>query len=159
MSINDLLKKNFQGSIVESHQNFGDETVVVERKNIFEVLRFLRDCPDSQFDLMLDICGVDYLGKDPRFEVVYHLYSLSKKARIRVRTRIPESDPVLQSVISLWKAADWFEREVFDMFGVIFDGHPNLKRLLMWNEFKGHPLRKDYPLDKRQPIPKTEEIV
>lgn len=91
-------------------------------------------------------------GAPYRFEVVYHFYSFSKNHRIRLKVPLEEKNPQLDSVTSLWAGADWFEREVWDMFGVVFKGHPNLKRILMYEEFVGHPLRKDYPVNKRQPL-------
>ena len=87
-----------------------------------------------------------------RFEVVYHFYSLSKNHRLRVKVGVDEKSPEVDTVTGVWAAADWFEREVWDMFGIVFRGHPNLKRILMYEEFKGHPLRKDYPVNKRQPL-------
>lgn len=159
MTITEILKKNFPQAITDSHQQFGDETVFVDRQSLVCVLQFLRDDPDCSFNLFLDLCGVDYMGQEPRFEVVYHLYSLSKKARLRVRVKLPESDLKITSVTSLWEAANWFEREAYDMYGIHFEGHPNLKRILMWNEFEGYPLRKDYPIQRRQPIPVPTDIV
>ena len=106
----------------------------------------------------LPVEGATLAPKD-RFEVVYHLYSMPTKKRIRIKVRLNESDASVPSVMKIWEAADWFEREAFDMLGIKFVGHPNLKRLLMWNEFQGYPLRKDYPIDKRQPIPEPAEIV
>jgi NADH-quinone oxidoreductase subunit C len=107
----------------------------------------------------LDVCGVDYLkaGDKPRFEVVYHLYSVTNNHRLRLRVKVPEEDMTLPTATDLWKSADWHEREAFDMFGFRFEGHPNLKRILLFDGFEGHPLRKDYPMEKRQKIPVPEE--
>lgn len=134
----------------------GEKTLIVERDQIYQTLA---DLKKEGFNLLLDICGVDYQDEIPRFEVVYHLYALAIRERVRVRVRIPEADLKIRTVINLWEAADWFEREAYDMYGIIFEGHPNLKRLLMWEKFEGYPLRKDYPLDKRQPIPESLDIV
>jgi NADH-quinone oxidoreductase subunit C len=153
------LKIKFPQAIIEATQNLGDDCVVVKRENILTILQFLKLNEECPFDMLLDVCGVDYPSRDPRFEVVYHLYSLPKKARLRVKVGIPENDLKVPSVYGIWKAADWFEREAYDMFGITFEGHPNLKRLLMWEGFQGHPLRKDYPIDKRQPIPESLDIV
>jgi len=95
---------------------------------------------------------VDYAGRKYRFDVVYHLLSLSAKRRLRIKVRVEESNPEIDSMTSLWGSANWLEREVWDMFGIRFTGHPNLKRILMYEEFQGHPLRKDYPVNKRQPL-------
>ncbi|MBI4227107.1 MAG: NADH-quinone oxidoreductase subunit C, partial [Candidatus Omnitrophica bacterium] len=96
--------------------------------------------------------GVAQSGASPRFEVVYHLYSLEYNRRVRLKVPVPGHDPMVESLTRLWPAANWFEREVWDMFGIRFLGHPDLKRLLMYEEFEGHPLRKDYPVNRRQPL-------
>lgn len=150
-------KAKFAGTIVHSHEEKGDETIVVDRGAIREVLRHAKQDEDLRFDLFLDVCGVDYLGRDPRFEVVYHLYSIPLNHRIRIKVPVPESEPSLPTCVDLWKAADWFERETFDMMGIVFEGHPNLKRLLLFEGFEGHPLRKDYPINQRQKIPEPLE--
>lgn len=159
MIASELLKQKFPNRILESHQHLGDDTVVIERAHLVETLKFLKGNPEIPFDLLLDLCGVDYLGQNPRFEVVYHLYSLKTHQRLRVRTKLRENDLILDSVVSIWETANWYEREAYDMFGIYFNGHPNLKRLLMWTHFEGHPLRKDYPIQKRQPIPTLDDIV
>jgi NADH-quinone oxidoreductase subunit C len=141
----------FGDDIVSTHSDFGDDTALVRRERIVEICTFLRDDPGLRFDFAMDLTGVDYLGEEPRFEVVYHLYSLEKKHRVRIKTRVPEEDPVIDSVIPVWAGADWYEREAYDMYGIVFRNHPNLKRILMYESFVGHPLRKDYPKAKRQP--------
>ncbi len=150
-------KQHFGADILSSHENLGDETLVVSREKLFDILKFAKEEGELQFDMMMDLCGVDYLGQEPRFEVVYHLYSIVKNHRIRIKTRVPESDCRVASCVSLWSAADWFEREAWDMLGIKFEGHPNLKRVLLFEEFEGHPLRKDYPMNKRQKIPEPLE--
>jgi len=153
------LKGQFSAEIVVTHEDKGDLTVVVRKEKLREILEFLKNDPDLSFEMLMDVCGVDYLPQDekPRFEAVYHLYSISKNHRLRVRVKVPEADMTLPSAIDLWKSADWHEREAFDMFGFQFIGHPNLKRLLLFEGFVGHPLRKDYPMEKRQKIPVPEE--
>ena len=151
------LRTRFGPGIVETHDFRGDHTAVVDRDALAEILRFCRDDEALRFDVLMDLTAVDYSKypareDGPRFEVVYHLYSVPHNHRLRVKTRVDEDDPVVASVVPLWPIADWFEREVWDMFGVRFDGHPNLKRLLMYEEFVGHPLRKDYPIQRRQPL-------
>ena len=133
------------------------ETLTAAREDILNTLKELKE--GQKFDFLMDICGVDYPGRDGgRFDVVYHLYSSSANMRLRVKTRVPENDPVVPSVTSLWKAANWFERECFDLFGIKFSGHPNLKRILLYEGFEGHPLRKDYPINKRQVIPTSVDL-
>ena len=151
------LAERFRNDIVSTHSDFGDDTAAVRREKIVEICTFLRDDPDLQFDLAMDLTGVDYLGEEPRFEVVYHLYSIPKKHRVRIKARVPEEDPVIDSVIPVWAGMDWFEREAYDMYGIVFRNHPNLKRILMYEEFEGHPLRKDYPKAKRQPTVGPQE--
>lgn len=159
MSLLNTLKQKFTGAVLETSQTFGHDVVVVDRLKISEVLQFLKNNSECPFEMLLDLCGVDYKEREPRFEVVYHLYSLSKIKRLRVKVGVPEGDIILPSAVTIWEAADWFEREAFDMFGIHFMGHPNLKRILMWEAFEGYPLRKDYPINKRQPIPILDDIV
>ena len=151
------LTGRFGPAVVATHEHFGDTTAVVDRPVLEDVLRFCRDEPALGFDVLMDLTGVDYLkypGREdgPRFEVVYHLYSLSHNHRLRVKVRVDEDDPVVPTAVPLWPIANWFEREVWDMFGIRFAGHPDLRRLLMYEEFVGHPLRKDYPINRRQPL-------
>ncbi len=147
------LREKFPNSVIETHSHRGDDTAVVKRVDIVEICVFLRDNPDLSFNFLMDLTAVDYLGKkDLRFEVVYHLYSLKNKQRVRIKAPLPEADPTIDSVTSLWSVANWLERECWDMFGIKFNGHPDLRRILLYEEFKGHPLRKDYPVDKRQPL-------
>ena len=144
------LKRRFPGKIKQTSTLFGDETMVIERKDLLEVVSLLKGEP-YEYTLLLDLTCVDYMGQEPRFEMVYHLFSLSKNHRLRIKTCLPERDLRLDSLSSLWKNANWLEREVYDMFGVHFEGHPDLRRIFMYDDFEGYPLRKDYPLRKRQP--------
>jgi len=102
--------------------------------------------------MLVDLTVVDLYPQTPRFEVVYHFLSLTLQHRLRIKVRIPEEEPHIPTLTSLWPGANWLEREAWDMFGIIFQGHPNLQRILMYAEFEGHPLRKDYPYRKRQPL-------
>ena len=145
------LVETFGDAVVSTHSDFGDDTALVRRERIVEIALFLRDDPDMLFDLAMDLTGVDYLGEAPRFEVVYHLYSLPKKHRVRIKVRLREEDPTIDSVAEVWPGMNWYEREAYDMYGIVFRNHPNLKRILMYEEFVGHALRKDYPKAKRQP--------
>ena len=120
-------------------------TLVVARDKILEVLTFLRDEPQCRFEVLIDICGVDWPARQQRFDVVYHLLSPRLNQRIRVKLETDETTPV-PSAVGLFSAADWFEREAYDMYGILFSGHPDLRRLLTDYGFQGHPLRKDFPL-------------
>ncbi len=151
------LRRRFGNGIVETHDYRGDHTLVVTRGILTDLLRTCRDEPSLAFDLLTDLTAVDYLkypGREdgPRFEVVYHLYSVPHNHRLRVKVRVDEDDATVPTAVPLWPIANWFEREVWDMFGVRFDGHPDLRRLLLYQEFVGHPLRKDYPISRRQPL-------
>ncbi|PYN99492.1 MAG: NADH-quinone oxidoreductase subunit C [Candidatus Rokuibacteriota bacterium] len=151
------LRARFGGALAETHAHRGDHTAVVERGALLDVLRHCRDDGALGFDMLMDLTAADYAkfpGREdgPRFEVVYHLYSVRYNHRLRLKVRVSEDDPVVPTASGLWPIADWFEREVWDMFGVRFTGHPNLKRLLLYEEFVGHPLRKDYPINRRQPL-------
>ena len=130
-------------SILSATQATGELTLVVRRDDILVVLQHLRDI--ESFSSFVDVCGADYPERAERFEVVYHLLSMSKNARIRVKVTTDEDTPVA-SACALWPAADWFEREAFDMYGILFSGHPDLCRILTDYGFHGHPLRKDFPL-------------
>jgi NADH-quinone oxidoreductase subunit C len=154
----DRLKERFGDAITETHARLGDDTAVVARDRILEVLTFLRHDPELAFNFCSDVTCVDYLGREPRFEVVYHLYSITKKKRVRVKVRLEEDDATLASSVSLWSGNNWSEREAYDMYGVRFEGHPDLRRMFMWSSFEGHPLRKDYPKDKRQPLARREGL-
>ena len=154
MSVLNLLLEKFQSSVIKTHSLFGDDTAIVRKEIIRDVLNFLKSDPQTDFNVLMDLTAVDYLWmrEKPRFEIVYHLYSLAKKHRVRMKAGVDERDPQIDSIVSVWPAADWYEREVWDMFGIRFEGHPNLKRILMYEKFEGYPLRKDYPVNKRQPL-------
>ncbi len=130
-------------SILSTTQATGELTIVVRRDDSLAVLQHLRDI--ESFSSFVDVCGADYPERGERFDVVYHLLSMSKNARIRVKVTTDEDTPVA-SAFGLWPAADWFEREAFDMYGILFSGHPDLRRILTDYGFHGHPLRKDFPL-------------
>ncbi|MEZ4218244.1 MAG: NADH-quinone oxidoreductase subunit C [Myxococcota bacterium] len=146
-------------AVLATHAHRGDATALVERGALARVLRFLRDDPACGFAMLADLCAVDYLGMAGdtdaalgRFEVVYHLLAPETLARVRVKARVPADAPEASSVCAIWPAANWMEREVFDLYGIRFAGHPDLRRLLLYDEFEGHPLRKDYPKTRRQPL-------
>jgi len=144
------LKEKFTDRIKEIASDFGDDTVTIDRDFLAELVQFLKQKP-YEYTMLLDITCVDYLGREPRFEMVYHLLSLSAKHRLRIKVPLSETNLSIESMNSIWKNANWLEREVYDMFGVRFYGHPDLRRLFMYDGFEGFPLRKDYPLRKSQP--------
>jgi NADH-quinone oxidoreductase subunit C len=160
----EALQSRFPESIVETHSQFGDDTAVVEPAAWREVARFLRDDPRTAMNMFIDLTAVDYAGIAlPRFEVVCHLRSLDKGHRVRIKARVGEEDgsgAEIDSLFPVWKGANWFEREAYDLMGIVFRGHPDLRRILMYPEFVGHPLRKDYPADRIQPlVPFRKEAV
>ena len=151
----DLIKKNFGAAVLETHSLYGDDTVVVTLAAWREVAGFLRDNPAASMDMLTDLTAVDYPEREPRFEIVAHLHSLGKGHRLRLKTRTGDADgddAEVDSLCEFWASANWMEREAFDMFGVIFKNHPDLRRILTYPEFEGHPLRKDYPADRIQPL-------
>jgi len=140
------LQEKFPTSILEV-KTFRDEmNVIVLKKDILEICRFLCSDVDLQYQMLTDLCGVDYFPESPRFEVVYLLTSMKLQQRLRLKIKIGESESV-SSVESVWKAANWLEREVYDLFGIPFDNHPDLRRILLWDGYEGHPLRKDFPVE------------
>lgn len=133
--------------VVDEADEFrGETTLIVGRDRFLEVLAYLRDRATPRFAVLTDLTAVDRLPAEPRFEVVYLVTSLDPPARLRVKTKVSEGDPVVPTATVLWPAADWLEREVYDLFGIQFSGHPGLTRILMPDDWEGHPLRKDFPL-------------
>ena len=131
---------------------FGETTIIVPREHIVAACTFLKTWPEGQFNFLADICGADRgAEEEPRFEVNYHLFSTTKYHRIRLKVLLNEEDTHVPTVTGLWKTANWHERETFDMFGVIFDGHPDLRRILLPDDWQGHALRKDFPLRGYEP--------
>ncbi len=139
-------------AVRETHARLGDATACVDAGRVVDVLGFLRDQPGLEFEMLSDVTAVDYLGEQPRFEVVYHLYSVARNHRVRIKARVSEDAPEIDSAVSLYASANWMEREVWDLYGIRFRGHPDLRRILLYDEFEGHPLRKDYPKERRQPL-------
>jgi NADH-quinone oxidoreductase subunit C len=145
--IADSIKDRFPAETKEIKEFRGQVSVIVKKDRIKEMLRYLHDAPELYFDYIEDLCGADYLGKKgPRFEVVYHLYSMRHRHMIRIRAEVPEDDCAIETVSDIWAGANWHERECYDMYGITFNGHPDLRRILMPEDWEGHPLRKDYPL-------------
>lgn len=151
----DLLIQRFPQAVLETHAQHGDETAVVEAASWAKVAEFLKASPDISMEMLTDLTAVDYLEREPRFEIVAHFYSLSKGHRLRLKTRVGDAQGEgveVATLVPLWAAANWMERECYDLFGVRFVGHPDLRRILMYPEFEGHPLRKDYIATRTQPL-------
>jgi len=148
----DILQQRVPDAIIEAGSYVGDEMALVERDQLLSVLTLLRDDPELDFSMLTDLTVVDWLELSPRFEVIYQLYSVRLKHRVRIKVGVDEARPEVPTATSLWFAAAWAEREAWDLYGVRFTGHPDLRRILMYDEFKGHPLRKDYPQNARQPL-------
>ena len=154
-SLVELLRQQFPNDVVETHQQYGDDTVVIAPGQWKAAARFLRDDPRCDLRLLVDLTAVDYLGRVPRFEVVAHFYSFGLGHRLRLKARVGDAkgdSANIDSLTELWASANWAEREAFDMFGIRFDGHPDLRRILLYPEFEGYPLRKDYPAHRTQPL-------
>lgn len=154
------VKEAFRDDILETTVFKGEVTHLVNKKALLNICNFLKLDPDMKMNYIVDVLGVDYYTEVPRFEVVYHLYSIPKKHRIRLKVRLNDGEPV-PSVVSLWAGADWPEREAYDMYGIVFEGHPNMKRIYLAEDWEGYPLRKDYPLrgykDRYNPYGKEKE--
>lgn len=143
---NELVERLSVSGIQFSHA-VGDDVLTLEKEALLPVLRYLKS--NGHFDFLMDVCGVDYPGRAKRFDVVYHLFNSKTARRVRIKVPIAENETI-DSALPVWQGADWFEREAYDMFGIIFKGHPNLRRILTHHEFVGHPLRKDYEADRQQ---------
>jgi NADH-quinone oxidoreductase subunit C len=153
------LRARLGEDILASHDQCGDDTIVIARDKLIPVILSLREDPLLKLEFLSDITAVDYWKKKkPRFELVYHLYSLRTKYRLRLKVPVGEEDPAVQSLTSFWKAANWLEREVWDMYGIRFLEHPDLRRVLLYEEFQGHPLRKDYPVNEWQPLVPQRDV-
>ncbi len=139
-----MLSEQLQDAIVESGDRLGEQTLYIAPSRIVDVCRFLKD--ERSFVRLSSVTAVDWFPAEPRFEVVYHLHSLERNDRLRLKCRVSAENPEIDSVTGVWRGANWYEREVFDMFGIGFRGHPNLKRILMPEDWDGNPLRKDYPI-------------
>lgn len=146
------IREKFQDRIVDAHALLDQDTVIVGKDSLRELAEFLKNDPELDFNFLMDVTAVDYWKRKPRFELVYHFLSLRHRNRLRVKTPVGEPDPEASTLSDLWVAANWYEREVYDMYGIRFTGHPDLRRILMYPEFEGHPLRKDYPINRRQPL-------
>jgi NADH-quinone oxidoreductase subunit C len=140
------LKEKFPNSIQEVTTFRGEVALMVSKGDIIEVCKFLHSDPDLQYHLLTDLCGLDFFPRTPRFEVVYHLCSIKNNQRLRLRAKVGD-DESISSVESIWKVANWYEREAYDLFGILFENHSDLRRILLWDGYEGYPLRKDYPVE------------
>ena len=152
------LRRELGDAVLEAARSAGDLAIRLRPEVLVAAARLCRDHPELDYSFLMDIAAVDYLGQEPRFEVVYNLYSLRHKHRVRIRVRVPEDAPVLDSLTPIWSAADWFEREAWDLMGIRFRGHPRLVRILTHAEFVGHALRKDYHPAERHRLSRTYDL-
>ena len=153
------IKENFPSINFEQSEYIGELTLYFNKKNIVEVCALLKKDPDLEFSLCEDITAIDWARRKNRFTVVYHIFSLKNKFRLRLKADIDEEECTIDTVTSVWRTANWQEREVYDMYGIIFNNHPDLRRMYMPEEFEYHPLRKDFPLmgiPGSLPLPKKE---
>jgi NADH-quinone oxidoreductase subunit C len=141
-----ILNAHFKDSILSVNEFRGELSVVIKKEDIVRVCDFLKHDDELRFDLLEDLCGVDMYTPTDRFQVVYHVFSLNNKLRVRLKVSVDESDLKVPTVSTVWSTANWHEREAYDMFGIRFEGHPDLRRLYMPDEFEYYPLRKDFPL-------------
>ena len=180
----DALRARLPDALVSSHSHKGDDVVVIKRKHLVPVMTLLKNDPEFELKLLSQIAAVDLLTfksertgggsiasqetpayaaaspkvHEPRFYLAYNLYSVTKGKRLRVRVDVPSDDAKVPTITGVFRTADWWERYCWDMMGIVFEGHPKLERLLLYPEFVGHPLRKDYPIQKRQPLVKEHDF-
>jgi NADH-quinone oxidoreductase subunit C len=140
------LQEKFPTSTLEVKTFREEITITVPKREIVEVCQLLYSDPDLQYQFLTDLCGLDFFPEIPRFEVVYLLYSMKNNQRLRLKTNVSEEESI-SSVESVWKAANWLEREAYDLFGISFENHSDLRRILLWDGYQGHPLRKDFPVE------------
>jgi NADH-quinone oxidoreductase subunit C len=140
------IKERFPDSVLDTTSFRGETTIVIKKENLLEIGHFLKEDQELLFNFLSLLCGVDYYPRTPRFEVVYHLYSFQQNQRVRIKVPIDGTPPEIPTVTSLWPTANWHERETYDLLGINFQGHPDLRRILLPDDWEGHPLKKDYPL-------------
>jgi NADH-quinone oxidoreductase subunit C len=140
------LSSYFKASVISTTEFRGELTVAIKKEDLVQICDFLKHDEDLRFDLLEDLSGVDMYTPTDRFQIVYHLFSLKNRYRLRVKVMVDESELEVPTVSSVWSSANWHEREAYDMFGIVFEGHPDLRRLYMPDEFEYYPLRKDFPL-------------
>ncbi|MCP5468758.1 MAG: NADH-quinone oxidoreductase subunit C [Deltaproteobacteria bacterium] len=153
----ELLKEKFPNGILELGVDKGQNYVKVNLAQLHDVVKFCKEENSFNLNVLMDIVAVDYHTQEARFELIYIIYSIPLRHRLRLKVRVKDGESV-PTCSDIYKSADWAEREIFDMFGIQFNKHPNLKRILMFEGFEGHPLRKDYPTKRRQKIPVMKEV-
>ncbi len=162
MEIAEKLQDHFPGEVLDICNFHGQVGVIVKRERIVDILRWLRDTPEIKMDHFMDLCGVDNKnrlgGNLLRFEVVYNLYSIPLRHSIRIRAQVPENDACIDTATELWCGANWHERECYDLMGITFNGHPDMRRILLPDDWVGHPLRKEYPLKGREEWSGLDEL-
>jgi NADH-quinone oxidoreductase subunit C len=146
------IDEKFPDAVLDAHAQHGDETLIIRKDAILDVAQLLKEDPELQFNFLMDLTAVDYIGRQPRFEIVYIFVSIPNSTRLRVKLQSDDLYPTVKSLTPLWETANFLERECYDLYGIRFDGHPNLTRIMLYEGFEGHPLRKDYPKKKRQPL-------
>ncbi len=146
----DLTRLSLKEAVQDVIQFRGELTLVIDPARIVDVCQFLKETEGLEYNFLSDITAVDYYPQEPRFALCYHLYSMLYNRRVRLKVYLPGDDPQIASIVSVWKSADWEEREAYDMMGIVFDGHPALRRILMPDDWEGYPQRKDYPLGYEQ---------
>jgi len=146
MSVLDTLQTAFPDAILDTEEFRGEMTAVIDREHALEILTYCRDTEGLEFNFLSDVTGIDYLPNEPRFAVLYHLYSMTQNHSLRVKVQVPGDDLRTPSGFSVYPAANWSEREIYDMLGIVFEGHPDMRRILMPDGWDGYPQRKDYPL-------------
>jgi NADH-quinone oxidoreductase subunit C len=148
LQISEKIKEKFPEEVLDVREFRGQVSVTLKKDRILDIFRYLHDDPDLFLDYLVDVCGADYLGKkEKRFEVVYHLYSIKHRHAVRIKAEVDGDEPSIDSVMPIWVGANWHEREAYDLYGIIFKGHPDLRRILLPEDWEGYPLRKDYPLN------------
>jgi NADH-quinone oxidoreductase subunit C len=152
----DAIVKKFGKKIADSSSDHGEEVIHVAGKDLLEVAQFLRDDPAMAYDSPVFVTAIDNIGQKPRFQVCFQLRSVKHRHRLRIKVAADGDKPKVPSLCGLWPGFEWQERETFDMYGIEFEGHPDLRRIYLYDEFEGYPLRKDYPKDKRQPLVRRE---
>ncbi len=157
IDLGEHISSEMEQVVLDASIERGELTITAHSEHVLQLMKFLRDDPTCRFSQLTDLCGVDYPGRSKRFDVVYHLLSLHQNQRVRVKVRTDEVTSV-PSIVEVFKVANWFEREAFDMFGIRFDGHPDLRRLLTDYGFSGHPLRKDFPLSGHMELRYDDDV-
>jgi len=147
LQIAEKIKEKFPDEVLEIKEFREQVSVLLKKGRILDICKYLHDDPELCFDYLVDLCGADYAESKQKLEVIYHLYSISNEHAIRLKAEVPAINPEIDSVTSVWTGVNWHERECYDMFGIIFKGHPDLRRILMPEDWDGYPLRKDYPVE------------